>query len=477
MRIGLLLTFLLLLSACGPDETTGCLGDEEEDIDNDRDGFCVPVDCDDAVGTTFPGAEELCNDVDDNCNGRLPDEEATDADGDGEPLCRDCDDRDAAVGPHVTEACDGRDTDCDGSVPLDEGDSDGDGALDCLDCAPLDDSRPRPEEACSGVDDDCDGQLHPDESDGDEDGVTACDGDCDGADATVFPGAPELCDGLDNDCLAGVPADETDDDGDGFAECEGDCQDGEGGAAIGPTQPEICDGLDTDCDGALGADEATDVDGDGWAPCLGDCDDADTDRHPGTYEHAGVDVDFNCDGLTGATAAVIPRDDSETVLAAEMDALCTLHGRSLQVQDFELGSDGGPVSLSTVAAVGIWDGPEFGFSFVELVNNFVARSGVLFIQPNEVGESFTFRFDVPQDFVAFAVAGRDLGNWDGYGVTLLNGEDELDSAPLFGSDQPAVEGWEFRGYESAANIAFDAIRIDVATAPESLFFDDLYLCH
>jgi sugar lactone lactonase YvrE len=38
------------------------------------------------------------------------------------------------------------------------------------------------------------------ETDGDKDGYTTSQGDCDDADATVYPGAPELCDAKDNSC-------------------------------------------------------------------------------------------------------------------------------------------------------------------------------------------------------------------------------------------------------------------------------------
>ena len=39
---------------------------------------------------------------------------AVDADGDGSPAAGDCDDSDAAVNPGATEVCDGIDNDCDG---------------------------------------------------------------------------------------------------------------------------------------------------------------------------------------------------------------------------------------------------------------------------------------------------------------------------------------------------------------------------
>jgi len=52
-------------------------------------------------------------------------------------------------------------------------------------------------EICDGLDNSCDG-LADEDSDGD--GYGSCEGDCDNAAVTVFPGAPELNDGLDNQC-------------------------------------------------------------------------------------------------------------------------------------------------------------------------------------------------------------------------------------------------------------------------------------
>jgi hypothetical protein len=66
--------------------------------------------------------------------------------------------------------------------------------------------------------------------DNDGDGVGNCDGDCDDAEASVYPGASQVCDGLNNDCndplwpgLDGT--NERDDDGDALSECQGDCDD------------------------------------------------------------------------------------------------------------------------------------------------------------------------------------------------------------------------------------------------------------
>ena len=142
---------------------------------------------------------------------------------------------------------------------------------DCDDADP--DRFPDAEEICDGLDSACGPEVVPlDEIDGDGDGFVTCDpwfggnglsgGDCDDANAILFPGAPELCDGLDNACQGALPADEADDDGDGWVICEidgdgwqgppidggGDCDDAE--PNVNPSRVEVCeDGLDNNCDG------------------------------------------------------------------------------------------------------------------------------------------------------------------------------------------------------------------------------------
>ena len=86
---------LLLLGALA----TGCPGDDKATtddtgpgpaIDLDRDGYGESVDCDDQSSGVFPGADERCNGIDDDCDGEADEAGAIDGvpgyldvDGDG----------------------------------------------------------------------------------------------------------------------------------------------------------------------------------------------------------------------------------------------------------------------------------------------------------------------------------------------------------------------------------------------------------
>jgi len=236
-------------------------------------------DCDDAVATTYPGAPELCNGVDDDCNNLVDPQSSVDApawypdrdhDGYGDPAgppffsCtgradyvdndEDCDDTDGAVSPGELERCDASDVDedCDGDANEADAvdalaywrDVDGDGFGDPTTEAP----------ACTWP----------------SDAVPAYGlADCDDAADAIFPGADEVCDGIDNDCDEEIDNDAVDfgvyyvdEDGDGFGSepieacdppagtvtVDGDCDDADAG--VNPDADDIADdGIDQDCDG------------------------------------------------------------------------------------------------------------------------------------------------------------------------------------------------------------------------------------
>ncbi|MEZ4320053.1 MAG: MopE-related protein [Myxococcota bacterium] len=290
---------------------------------------------------------------------------ATDADQDGHPALSaggdDCDDTNANVHPGAPEICDGLDSDCDGSTPANEADDDDDGSPVCAgDCDEDDDTVfPGAPELCDGVDNDCNGLadfggLDGSESDDDADGFAECDGDCDDTSDDVSPAAVETCDGRDEDCnglddFGGFAGSETDDDGDGLSECEDDCDDADPGTSIDAV--EYCDGVDNDCNGLVDDDAVLlplwpDLDGDGHGDALAsptmacpapantasndlDCDDTNAAVSPDAVEIPGNPVDEDCDGLasgldTAGTAdtgmAPIPTAETGSPDTGEADA-------------------------------------------------------------------------------------------------------------------------------------------------------------
>jgi len=248
----------------GVDEDCDGIADEQtECYDDDGDGFCedtsctdgsLPNDCNDDAITTHPAATEIQgNGIDDDCDGEV-DDAVADQDGDGVSVDGgDCDDEDASVGPGAPEVPDDIDNDCDGLI--DEGtvrgDDDGDGWTEVEgDCHDGDVTiHPGADEPEDGIDNDCNGIVDDGAvgTDDDGDGFADAAGDCDDDDPQVFPGADESDNGRDDDCDGAVDEDFEDVDGDGVSFADGDCDDLEGW--VNPGAAEVCDGMDNDCDG------------------------------------------------------------------------------------------------------------------------------------------------------------------------------------------------------------------------------------
>jgi MYXO-CTERM domain-containing protein len=283
----------------------------------------VTGDCDDNEPASFPGNEEICDFIDNNCDGQVDEElnvvtQYEDNDGDGFgtlastlELCGppagyasasdDCNDEKADIYPGAEEiVADGIDQDCN-SVDTCYADYDGDGfgILDTTDDNDLN---------CANA----------------SAGTSAVSTDCDDRDDATYPGADdEPADGFDQDC-DGFDSCYADVDGDGYGNTDsivadndldcsndsssvsafgGDCNDNV--ATTNPEGTEICDSFDNNCDGNIdeeGSADATlwflDADGDGFGDPAGSLIACTDDLGNGPAYYVGVAGD--CDDVNAA---------------------------------------------------------------------------------------------------------------------------------------------------------------------------------
>jgi len=329
--------------------------------DNDADGYAACEECDDTDSSVYPGADEYCNNTDDDCDGTVDEDPAflgttyyADGDGDGygvsadtqvactqpvgySSISNDCDDGSASINPAATEICDSSniDEDCDGitddadattsnaskSIWYQDADSDSYGlnsqatracdqpagyvsqSGDCNDT--ISSINPSAQEMCdsSNVDEDCDG--FSDDSDSSTTGKTQWYLD---ADADLFGAANSSLSACDQPT--------------GYVSNATDCNDAL--SSINPSAQEVCDSsnVDEDCDGVSDdADSSAtgqsrwyrDADGDaygsssvsqskcdqpaGYLANSSDCNDTLASVYPGASESCNS-IDDDCDGVT-----------------------------------------------------------------------------------------------------------------------------------------------------------------------------------
>jgi hypothetical protein len=217
-----------------------------EDIDGDGYGSSnilacgsayLTGDCDDNDHALNPGATEICNDIDDNCNLEVDEfvlnayyiDADADGYGDAQNVVFAC----TAPQGFVDNASDCDDT----AVTFEDADGDGYGTSTTAECGAL------------------------------------LSGDCDDNAVTVNPGAAEICNGADEDC--------------------------DGSADNGLTFVAYYTDADGDDYGTTVATNACSDPGAGFSINSGDCDDADANINPGATEVAGNNLDEDCDGVVG----------------------------------------------------------------------------------------------------------------------------------------------------------------------------------
>ncbi len=262
------------------------------------------TDCDDSNSDINPAATEVCNGIDDNCNGLIDDGAPSitfyvdsDGDGYGNPsltiqACTqpagyvtnntDCNDNNANINPGATEICNGVDDNCNGLIdsadpgitgqPVWYADADDDGFGDAssslLSC-----TQPA--------------------------GYVSNSTDCNDNNVNVNPGANEICNGIDDDC-------------DGLTD---------------DADPSIINQtvwyVDADNDGyGSSANSVTAcIQPSGFVANSNDCDDNNVNVNPGATEICGNSIDDNCNGQIDEFPGTFAGTDQDicgdsTILAA-----------------------------------------------------------------------------------------------------------------------------------------------------------------
>jgi len=295
-------------------------------------------DCNDGNSAVHPGATELCNNKDDNCDGTI-DEGCACVSGNQQQCGSDVGECSkgnqtcvngawgsctGSVEP-ATETCNGKDDNCNGVV--DEGvkltfykDSDGDSYGNLTETA----------QACTAPA-----------------GYVANSGDCNDGNSAVNPGATEICNLKDDTCdgvvdegCACSPPGKKQTCGSSIGECKAGNQTCLANGTWGDTcageiksVAEICNSKDDDCNGVIdnGLTNSTfykddDSDGygtnitiqacakpSGYAASSSDCDDVRSSVHPGATENCINKIDDNCNGLIDAKSEGCAQQANNTI--------------------------------------------------------------------------------------------------------------------------------------------------------------------
>jgi hypothetical protein len=388
-----------------------------EDVDNDGfgntqffvhactqpSGFVVnDLDCDDVNSDTFPGADEFCNFVDDDCDGYIDEEgidglnwyEDGDEDGYGDSASvvrsctqpagylengEDCDDNDNDISPVGIEECNGEDDDCDGVVDLD--------AIDIISWY-------------EDVDEDGYGDSNTLIMSCDEPaGYVFVAGDCNDAEPLISPVAIEICNTIDDDCDGTIDTDASDIltwyvdvDGDGFGDatvseesCEQpfsyvldgtDCLDSDEDVYLGAAEVWY-DGIDQDCLG--GSDFDQDADGfDSFLYGGDDCEDTDETLY------SDCDFGLGLDDLIVSGDVIVNQYDTLFLDAVPGDSSIVVDTPSLYTLGTEImiiqqqGGSAGVYEFQYVMSV---DGTMLNLKET-LSNEYIASNAQVIVVPN-----------------------------------------------------------------------------------------------